>query len=143
MNKNNQCYSCGFKGTVPFVNRTFIVSVNHIQSAVTGLNGDECSECKGVVFNKEDNSAYRYSGAYDTAMHQYRKHEGAEMRRIRKKLKLKQVEVVTLFSGAGHNAVSRYEKGENAIPKPLWTLLHLLDRKPELLADIRSFAEIA
>ena len=37
---------------------------------------------------------------------------GAEMKRIRRKLHLTQKETVKLLSGGGHNAFSRYERGE-------------------------------
>ncbi len=37
---------------------------------------------------------------------------GAEMKRIRRKLHLTQKETVQLLSGGGHNAFSRYERGE-------------------------------
>ena len=37
---------------------------------------------------------------------------GNEMKRIRRKLHLTQKEAVKLLSGGGHNAFSRYERGE-------------------------------
>ena len=57
---------------------------------------------------------------------------GAEMKRIRRKLHLTQKETVQLLSGGGHNAFSRYERGELLPPKALVLLMRLLDRHPAL-----------
>ena len=46
-----------------------------------------------------------------------------------------------MLSGAGHNAFSRYERGELLAPKPLVLLIRLLDRHPHLLAQARILAE--
>jgi len=63
--------------------------------------------------------------------------EAAELVRIRKKLKLTQREAARL-TGGGHNAFSRYERGE-AKPLPaVINLFRLLDRHPELLKEIKA-----
>lgn len=56
---------------------------------------------------------------------------------VRKKLDLDQREAAELFGG-GVNAFSRYEKGKTKPPLALVKLLRLLDRHPELLAEVRS-----
>lgn len=61
----------------------------------------------------------------------------AEIRRIRKKLRLTQVEAGELV-GVGKIAFSRYERGESQAPGPLVKLLQLMDRHPELLPEIRA-----
>jgi HTH-type transcriptional regulator/antitoxin MqsA len=66
---------------------------------------------------------------------------GDEMKKIRRKLHLTQKETVQLLSGGGHNAFSRYERGEILPPKALMLLMRLLDRYPHLLADARVLAE--
>ncbi|PTT80294.1 transcriptional regulator, partial [Pseudomonas sp. HMWF005] len=66
---------------------------------------------------------------------------GAEMKRIRRKLHLTQKETVQLLSGGGHNAFSRYERGELLPPKALVLLMRLLDRHPYMLVDIQTLAE--
>lgn len=122
-------------GTVPFANRTFAIAHKYVSGEVHGLNGAECPdpECKEILFDRNDDSAERYSKALEKAMDQYR---GTEMRRIRKKLGMTQKEMILLVSGAGHNAVSRYENGITRIPTPLWLLLVLLDKKPELVKEL-------
>lgn len=61
----------------------------------------------------------------------------AEIRRIRKKLKLTQKQAAAIFGG-GPNAFSRYERGETAPLKATSNLLRLLDRHPEQLQEILS-----
>ena len=64
-----------------------------------------------------------------------REQQSKEIRRIRRKLGLSQVEA-TRLTGGGHNAFSRYERGE-ATPLPaVINLFRLLDKHPELLADL-------
>jgi len=62
---------------------------------------------------------------------------GGEIRRIRKRLKLTQGELATLF-GVGKVAFSRYERGETRPPAPLVKLLRLLERHPELLDELKG-----
>lgn len=127
------CVSCGSKQLANFEGRSLIANQQYIDLSVHGLSGIECLEadCKEVVFT--DESAERYSEAQGKALNIYR---GKELRRIRKKLGLTQIQMVQRVSGGGHNAVSRYEKGDVAIPNPLWILIVLLDKKPELLSEL-------
>ena len=66
--------------------------------------------------------------------------EAAELARIRKKLKLTQQEAAKI-AGGGHNAFSRYERGE---AKPVQAVLHLfrlLDHHPDLLQELRKMQQ--
>jgi len=56
---------------------------------------------------------------------------------IRKKLALDQREAAEIFGG-GVNAFSRYENGKTKPPLALVKLLQVLDRHPDLLAEIRT-----
>ena len=56
---------------------------------------------------------------------------------VRKKLALDQREAAEIFGG-GVNAFSRYETGKTKPPLALVKLLEVLDRHPELLAEVRS-----
>lgn len=132
---NTQCVSCGANENVAFTNRTFHLTHKQFSCDVHGINGEECPVCKEIMFDSSDDSSNRYSKALDSMVHKFR---GQELYRIRAKLNLTQVEMVNLFAGGGHNSVSRYESGETAMPKPLWVLIRLLDRRPELLKDLKS-----
>lgn len=130
---NSQCVSCGANENVAFTNRTFHLTHKQFSCDVHDINGDECPICKEIIFEASDDSAVRYSKARDSLVHKFR---GQELYRIRAKLNLTQAQMVNLFAGGGHNAVSRYESGETAMSKPLWVLVRLLDRRPELLKEI-------
>jgi HTH-type transcriptional regulator/antitoxin MqsA len=132
---NTQCVSCGANENVAFTNRTFHLTHKQFACDVHGINGVECQACKEVEFDPSDDSAKRYSKALDSMVHKYR---GQELYRIRAKLNLTQKQMVSLFAGGGHNSVSRYESGETAMPTPLWVLIRLLDRRPELLKEIST-----
>ncbi len=55
---------------------------------------------------------------------------------VRKKLALDQKEAAEIFGG-GVNAFSRYENGKTRPPLALVKLLKVLDRHPDLLAEVR------
>ena len=56
---------------------------------------------------------------------------------VRKKLNLDQREAAEIFGG-GVNAFSRYENGKTRPPLALIKLLKVLDRHPDLLAEVRT-----
>ena len=56
---------------------------------------------------------------------------------VRKKLHLDQREAAEIFGG-GVNAFSRYENGKTKPPLALVKLLKVLDRHPDLLAEIKA-----
>ena len=65
------------------------------------------------------------------------------IKRIRRKLHFTQKSAVQLLSGGGHNAFSRYERAEVEPPKPLFVLMRLLDRHPELVRELQAINECA
>jgi HTH-type transcriptional regulator/antitoxin MqsA len=70
-------------------------------------------------------------------MRRVEQRQAGELARIRRKLKLTQKQAAAL-TGGGHNAFSRYERGE---ARPLPAIMHLfrlLDRHPELLDELRG-----
>ena len=70
-------------------------------------------------------------------MLQARAAERSEIRRIRRKLGLSQAMAAKL-TGGGHNAFSRYERGE-ALPLPaVVNLFRLLDQHPDLLKELTT-----
>ena len=56
---------------------------------------------------------------------------------VRKKLALDQKEAAEIFGG-GVKAFSRYENGKTKPPLALVKLLKVLDRHPDLLAEIKT-----
>ncbi|MGE0669245.1 MAG: type II TA system antitoxin MqsA family protein [Sphingomonadales bacterium] len=127
------CAECGAKERLPFRDETLVVEHDGASEAVKGLSGHRCGVCGDVVFDAD--SARRYAEAGDRLVLAARSRQQKEIRRIRRKLRLTQVEASRL-TGGGHNAFSRYERGE-ATPLPaVVNLLRLLDKHPELLKEL-------
>lgn len=107
---------------------------------VTGLSGWFCAACDEAIF--DDESARRYGQAGDALITRARTRRQEEIRRIRKKLGLTQIEAGKLV-GVGKVAFSRYERGETQAPEPLVKLLRLVELHPELLGEIRAGRTLA
>jgi HTH-type transcriptional regulator/antitoxin MqsA len=129
-----KCASCGSrKDVVRFENETFVVEHEGRKAKVEGLSGWRCATCGEVEF--DPTSAKRYAAAGDRLVMEARDRQRQEIRRIRRKLGLSQTAAARL-TGGGHNAFSRYERGE-ATPLPaVVNLFRLLDKHPELLKDL-------
>ena len=131
-----KCPSCGaaellhdtrdlpytYKGettTIPSVTGDFCLVCSEV--ILDGKQGDRYSELIGV-YQKQINAAF-VDPSYITS--------------IRKKLDLDQREAAEIFGG-GVNAFSRYENGKTKPPLALVKLLKMLDRHPDLLAEVRA-----
>ena len=131
-----KCVGCDSKqDLVRFENEAF--AIEHADAAVTieGLSGWRCAACGEVEFDNE--SARRYAAAGDELVLAERKRQSQDIRRIRRKLGLSQIAAARL-TGGGHNAFSRYERGEAAPLPAVMNLFKLLDKHPELLKDLTS-----
>jgi HTH-type transcriptional regulator/antitoxin MqsA len=129
-----KCLNCeARKGMTRFEGETFTIAHAAMTATVEGLSGWRCASCSDVEFDGD--SARRYAAAGDELVLRDRQRQSKEIRRIRRKLGLSQVAAARL-TGGGHNAFSRYERGE-ATPLPaVINLFRLLDRHPELLKDL-------
>lgn len=107
-------------------------------------------EYKGHIFNSETHGAFcdhcqdgfvEFDAEEEAAWLAFRDRvdaiEAAELARIRKKLKLTQIEAAQL-AGGGKNAFSRYERGQAKPVAAVVNLFRLLDRHPELLGELKS-----
>ena len=130
------CIHCDSgKGMTRFENETFTLSHGRATAKVAGLSGWRCGTCEEVEFDAR--SARRYAAAGDRLVMNARREMGQQLRRIRRKLNLTQAEAARL-TGGGHNAFSRYERGE-VVPMPsVVNLFLLLDKYPELLRDLKK-----
>jgi len=129
-----RCLNCeDRKGLTRFDGETFAVEHAGQKVKVEGLSGWRCGACGEVEFDAE--SARRYAAAGDALVLRDRERQSKEIRRIRRKLGLSQIAAARL-TGGGHNAFSRYERGEAAPLPAIIKLLRLLDKHPELLKDI-------
>jgi len=136
--KRASCPHCGSREWEYFKGETFVVSHCGLTAKEKGLAGWRCRACHEVVFDKA--SAKRYAAAGDKLVLEARAAERSEIRRIRKKLRLTQT-MAAKITGGGHNAFSRYERGESAPLPAVMNLLRLLDRHPELLRELTELPE--
>lgn len=128
------CAACGdARGMARFEDETFVVEHGGARAEVAGLAGWRCAACGEVEFDPE--SARAYAEAGDELVLGARRKRGEELRRIRRKLGLSQVNAAKL-TGGGHNAFSRYERGEAEPISAVINLFRVLDRHPELLEEI-------
>ncbi len=129
-----KCVNCASrKDMVRFKDEIFTVKHSGMTATVRGLSGWRCRACDEVEFDAE--SARRYAAAGDELVLRARERQSKEIRRIRRKLGLSQVAAARL-TGGGHNAFSRYERGEVAPLPAVVNLFRLLDKHPELLKDL-------
>jgi HTH-type transcriptional regulator / antitoxin MqsA len=117
-----------------FEDESFTIEHGGATATVKGLSGWRDADGE-VVFGAE--SARRYAAAGDELVLRARERQGLEIRRIRKKLRLSQLEASRL-TGGGHNAFSRYERGEVTPLPAVRNLFHLLDNHPDLLKELEA-----
>jgi len=97
--------------------------------------GAWCGACgEGIVTGKE---AAASESILDDFIDRVDKEEAAELARIRKKLGLSQKEAA-MIAGGGHNAFSRYERGEVKPVAAVVNLFRLLDRHHDLLNELKK-----
>lgn len=106
-------------------------------TTIPAVTGDYCPACGEAVL--ELGESIRTSAA----MLDFNKQVNASIvdpgfiASVRKKLELDQREAAEIFGG-GVNAFSRYENGKTKPPLALVKLLKVLDRHPDLLAEVRA-----
>lgn len=128
------CPECGTPDGMPaFRGETFQIEHQGLHDQVHGLSGWRCTVCGTETFDGDGSE--RYAAASDALVRRAREETRSEIRRIRRKLGLSQDQAARL-TGGGHNAFSRYERGQ-AQPLPaVINLFRLLDRHPELLKEL-------
>jgi len=107
------------------------------QTVLPAIEGDYCPACGEVILDREN------SMKSSLLMGEFNKQVNAAIvdpefiMTVRKKLALDQKEAAEIFGG-GVNAFSRYENGKTRPPLALVKLLKVLDRHPDLLAEVRQ-----
>ena len=106
-------------------------------TVIPSVTGDFCPACGEAILETGESAR---TGAL---MLEFNKQVNASIvdpqfiMSVRKKLHLDQREAAEIFGG-GVNAFSRYENGKTKPPLALVKLLKVLDRHPDLLAEIRA-----
>lgn len=129
------CIYCGSPaGMNAFSNETHSIDHRGLMVDVDGLSGLRCAACGEIEYDAQ--SAVRYAEASDALVLKIRRSAGQELRRIRKKLGINQVEA-SLLTGGGHNAFSRYETGKVTPAPAVINLFRLLDKHPEEIDELK------
>lgn len=98
-------------------------------------NGDFCDSCGEGTFSSDESESYLAEVNIFRTKVDEEPLAPTEVKRIRKKLGLTQREAGEVFGG-GIRAFSQYERGETRQGKAVDKLLRLLDKHPELLAEV-------
>ena len=130
-----KCPCCGAAELV-HASRDLPYTYKGVPTVIAGVNGDFCPSCDEVILAPEQADRFGDDVAAFQRQVNASQFDPAEIARVRKKLSLDQKQAAELFGG-GVNAFSRYENGKTAPPLALLQLLKVLDRHPELLAEIR------
>lgn len=129
-----ECMNCG-KGILRHAVKDVPYQYKGHATVAPKIAGWHCPKYHEVEFDPGE--AKRFEQIIQRAAAEIDAREAAELARIRKKLKLTQLEAAQI-TGGGPNAFSRYEPG-NARPLPAVTnLFRLLDRHPELLNELQQ-----
>ena len=129
-----ECLNCG-QGSLRHAVKDVPYEYKGHATVVSKVAGWHCPHCHEVEFDSGEGK--RFGATIKRIAAEIDAHEAAELARIRKKLKLTQLEAARI-TGGGPNAFSRYERGK-ARPLPAVTnLFRLLDRHPELLNELES-----
>jgi len=106
-------------------------------TVIPGVTGDFCPACGEIILDAAE------SARSSAMMLEFNRQVNAAIvdpefiSSVRKKLALDQREAAEIFGG-GVNAFSRYENGKTKPPLALVKLLKVLERHPDLLAEIKT-----
>jgi HTH-type transcriptional regulator / antitoxin MqsA len=131
-----KCPNCGMADLVRDV-RDIPYTYKGEATVFDAVAADYCPACGEGVFDATS------SRAVSADMKAFRKQVNAAIvdpsfiSTVRKKLDLDQREAAEIFGG-GANAFSRYENGKTRPPLALVKLFKVLDRHPDLLAEVRA-----
>ena len=129
-----KCPACGKAEMISKI-QDEILSHEGQSLTLHAMKGEFCPACGEGIW--DDESYRRYTEAQAAIIRAVRGDVSADIRRIRRSLKLTQTELAKVV-GIGKVAFSRYERGETRPPSPLVKLLKLVERHPHLLAEIST-----
>ena len=133
--ETRQCATCGTRGMV-YGRRDITRDFEGTALTVPDVAGWFCTSCGELEF-ADSETAQSFFEQITSLQQQERNRQAAELRAIRKRLKLTQRQAAELFGGGG-NAFSEYERGTTRPARSTVLLLHLLDHHPELLQELRG-----
>ena len=131
-----KCPNCGASELIHDTHDVFYTYEGE-STEIPDVTGDFCPACGEGVFDMEEGERIsNFMLAFNKKVNAGIVDPGF-ITSVRKKLDLDQHEAAELFGG-GVNAFARYETGKVKPPVALVKLFKVLERHPELLAEIRA-----
>ena len=130
------CPSCG-AATMVHDTRDLPYTYKGETTTLPAVTGDFCTACDESILDAAQSRRSMQMMLAFTKQVNAAIVDPAFIASVRKKLELDQREAAELFGG-GVNAFSRYENGKTKPPLALVKLLKVLDRHPDLLAEVRA-----
>lgn len=130
------CLHCDDGRVLAHERRDAAVRHRDPSDSVSGILGWHCPVCSEIEFAEGERDAI-YSAALEDLAAQVDAKEAARLRDILRRLKLTQRDAAQLTDG-GHNAFSRFERGGAKLVSAAINLFRLLDKHPELLAELQN-----
>jgi len=127
-----ECLNCEKKEMVHTV-RDVPYEYKGNNTIISDIKGWHCLNCGEVEFNPGE--GVRFADIIKQFAEKIDEEAAVDLARIRKKLKLTQLQAA-LLTGGGANAFSRYEHGKARPMRSVTNLFKLLDNHPELLDEI-------
>jgi HTH-type transcriptional regulator/antitoxin MqsA len=131
--KKMKCPACGGAMTRAIQDLHYVYKGERL--LVPALDALVCDACGEALFATPEDGA-RYDAAIRAHIATVNLRSAPDLRAIRKRLKLTQAEAGRIFGG-GITAFSRYERGEVKPPVALVKFFQVLDRHPDLLAELK------
>ena len=130
-----KCPTCGAAKLVRGI-RNIPYTYKGQSTVIPDVAGDFCPACGESVLDMAESLRFGESVAAFNKQVNAAIVDPTFIATVRKKLSLDQREAAEIFGG-GVNAFSRYETGKTKPPLALIKLLKVLDRHPDLLAEVR------
>jgi HTH-type transcriptional regulator/antitoxin MqsA len=132
--KNKFCLQCDNGTKLKLETKDVTVEVRGESCVVPKVTGWHCPVCGEIEYTDNDSSD-RMWNAIETLGAKAKARDAAILAHARKRLKLTQKQAAEL-TGGGHNAFSRYERGEAVPMRAVINLFKLLDKHPELIKEL-------
>ena len=137
-----KCAVCG-AGNLVRATRDLPYTYKGRTIVIRGVKGQYCSnpDCREIIMDSDE------SARASREMLSFNKKVNGQLApidllvNVRRRLKLTQRQAARVFGG-GPNAFSRYESGKTKPPVALIQLFGILDKHPELLAEIASMEAV-
>lgn len=128
------CLQCDDGTKLELKTKDVTVEVRGESCVVPKVIGWHCPVCGEIEFTEKESSD-RVWNAIEAMGAKAKARDAALLAHARKRLKLTQKQAAEL-TGGGHNAFSRYERGEAVPMRAVVNLFKILDKHPELMKEL-------